>query len=184
GGPVAARAARDRMLALELPAGELVVERLAAADRAPPHQIEAPAAVLLVAHLARVALHARRRMEALAGVDPLLEVLVFVAAEAPGGRDRLVGLVAGRALILAIDRGVARRQLAGRRLQEVVGAAAPGGDRDHRTDEHALTELVHDYNEVLMPSWTSCAVSMRRVRVAPGCRTDIPVHWVDARPKS
>src|SRR5262245_24080425 len=40
---VAVRAARDRVLALELPAGELVVERLAAADRAPPHQIEAPA---------------------------------------------------------------------------------------------------------------------------------------------
>src|SRR5439155_1694631 len=45
---VAPRAVADRVLALERPAGERVVERLRPADRGPPHEIEATAAVLLV----------------------------------------------------------------------------------------------------------------------------------------
>src|SRR5213078_3690831 len=103
----------DRVLAPELPARELVIERPGPTDRGPAHQIEAAAAVLLVAYLARPVHDPGRRVEALVGVDPPLEVLVVVAGQAPGGRHRVVGLVAARALILAIDRGVARGELAG-----------------------------------------------------------------------
>src|ERR1044071_1499380 len=181
-GAVTARAVGDRVLAAQLPAGELVIERLGPTDRAPPHEVEAAAAVLLVADLARPVLDLGRRVKALAGIDPLLEILVVVAREALGGRHRLVALVAGRALILAVDRGVAGGELAGGRLEEVVGAHAT---RDHQGgSDREVPGSDHDHSSVLIPIWNSCAVSMRRVRVAPGWRVDIPVHSVVARSKS
>jgi hypothetical protein len=180
---VATGAVGDGVLAAQLPAGELVIERLRPADRAPAHEIEAAAAMLLVAHLARPVLHPRRGVKAFAGVDPLLEVLVIVAREALGGRHGIVGLVAARALILAIDRGVARGELARRRLEEIVGARA-AREQDCGDRERKEPGSRHGHSSALIPIWNSCAVSTRRVRVAPGWRTDIPVHSVVARLKS
>src|SRR6185436_12468330 len=93
-GRVAARAVGARVLALQRPARQRVIELRRGADRHPAHRIEAAAAVLLVAQPARPALHLLRRVEADPGVDPLLEVLVVVTAQALARRDLPVALVA------------------------------------------------------------------------------------------
>ncbi len=65
--------------------------------------------MLLVTDLALLALHQRRRVEALAGRDPRAEVFVIVAAEALVVRDvaRAVD-VAVVALLLVVEGAVAR----------------------------------------------------------------------------
>ena len=95
-----------------------------------------------------------------------------------------------------VDRSVAPGELAGRRLQEIVGARGAGPKRDDRDDpderepERQGGPLCGGsgghgaHSSALIPSWTSWAVSTRRVRVTPGCRADIPDHSVVARPKS
>jgi hypothetical protein len=120
---VALRAVGARVLAVERPAGELVIEGLLAAlDRGPAHEIEAAVLVLLVADLALLALDQRRRVEALAGRDPRAQVLVIVTAEALVVRQiaRAVD-VAVVALVLRVERGVARRERARRGREEVIG---------------------------------------------------------------
>jgi hypothetical protein len=78
--------------------------------------------VLLVADLALLAPDEPRRVEALAGRDPRPEVLVVVTPEALLVRHvaRAVD-VAVVALVLVVERSVARRQRARRAGEEVIG---------------------------------------------------------------
>jgi len=71
--------------------------------------------VLVVARLALLALDRRRGVEALPGPDPPGELVVVVAAQALVVRQ-LLGLadVAVVAAVLGVERGVARRERAGR----------------------------------------------------------------------
>ena len=154
-GALVAVVARHRgVLARELPAGQPVIERLGAADRAPAHQIEAAAAVLLVAQLAVAAGGLGRGVEALAGVDARLQVAVIVTAQALRGADRAIGLVAGVAAVGVVERRVALRQRARRRGQEVV-AARDADAHDHQRGDQQPAAPAH--RPAPIPNDTSCA---------------------------
>src|SRR5207245_9327832 len=79
---VAVGAVGRRVLAVELPAGLIVIERLLAADRLPAHDVVAAVLVLVVAGLARLVADLGAGMEPLAGANAIAEVIVIVAAQA------------------------------------------------------------------------------------------------------
>ncbi len=187
---VAVGAVGRRVFPPQRPAGQIVVERLHAAERAPAHEVELATAVVLVAQLAGDALDLDRDVQALALGDAPAQVLVVVTAQALGAGDRVVGLVARAALIRRVERGVAARQLARRGLEEVLGRGrvrAPGQPQHHQPEGEEPEPprprrawRAHQ-NSAAMPSCRSWVVSMRRALVTPGCRTDGPDQRVLAR---
>jgi hypothetical protein len=190
---VAVGAVGRRVFPPQRPAGQIVVERLHAAERAPAHEVELATAVVLVAQLAGDALDLDRDVQALALGDAPAQVLVVVTAQALGAGDRVVGLVARAALIRRVERGVAARQLARRGLEEVLGRGrvrAPGQPQHHQPEGEEPEPprprrawRAHQ-NSAAMPSCRSWVVSMRRALVTPGCRTDGPDQRVLARRSS
>src|ERR1043166_4082230 len=145
-GLVAVVAVGRRVLALELPAGQLVIEALLAAlDRRPAHDVVVAGLVLVMARLALLALDHRRGVEALARRDPRAEVLVVVALEALVVRQLLaVADVAVVAAVLLIERAVARAERSRRAAEELVGGGVPGQrerpECPQRNDEPDLRE--------------------------------------------
>ena len=118
---VALRAVGVAVLALERPARRVVVEvLLAALEVRPAHQVVRRALVLLVARLALLAGDGRGGVEALLGVDALLQIIVIVAAEALVARHLARAVdVALVAVGLVVERGVALRECARRRAEEI-----------------------------------------------------------------
>lgn len=80
---VAIRAVGRRVLAIELPAGEVMVKcLLPPGDEFPTHQIESATFVLDVARFALLAFDQIRGVEPLFGSDPRAQIIVIVAVEA------------------------------------------------------------------------------------------------------
>ena len=109
---VALRAVGLRVFSIERKPRELVIEALRTVDRGPSHEVEVATAVLLMTQLARTSLDLRRDVEAFVVIDLLLEIGVLVTTEALVRADRLVGLVARRAVVLRVERRVTLGELA------------------------------------------------------------------------
>jgi hypothetical protein len=158
-----------RVLALQLPAGQVVIEALLAAlDRRPAHQIEAAALVLLVADLALLPGDEGRRVEALVRGDLRAEVLVVVAAEALRVRDvaRAVD-VAVVAVVRVVERPVARRERARRGREEIVGRrGAAEAEEDHGGSSEAdrESEPLHHFHFTSLHETTKSRCALPRTR--------------------
>src|SRR6185295_16968524 len=134
---VAVGAVGRGVLAVERPAGLLVIEALLAAlDRRPAHDVVAALLVLVVAGLALLALDVGRGVEPLAGGDPGPEVVVVVAAQALVVRHvaRAVD-VAVVALVLGVPLRVAGGQRPRRAREEIAVGVRPAG-RERRDGGH------------------------------------------------
>jgi len=103
-----------RVLAVERPATEVVVERLlTTGHRLPAHDVVGLALVVEVAGLALLAFDRRRRVIALAGRDTRLQVIVVVTVEALVVRDFFAAVdVAVVAVILGVEARMALRERA------------------------------------------------------------------------
>lgn len=105
---VAVLASQHLVLRLQRPPGLGMIEFLLAANRFPAHQVEATPSVLLMAVLARLALHSTRCVKPLVCRNALAEILMIMAAKTPVAGERLSVGVTRCALVLPLERRVAR----------------------------------------------------------------------------